>query len=164
MGSPCSRRMDDTWPSRRTAPPRPGRTTPTSSWPPGRRRWCIASPRPPPTASSPTCGGWPPPSEGGAASGRPAWEGGSFRQVFQVPTDVKVGEDSSLAVGGVTLARDDFTIAAYSGAGHARGDLLLAGYGIVEPRLGVDDYRGLDARNKIVVVRRFAPEGAPFTD
>jgi len=95
---------------------------------------------------------------------QPAGEGGSFRQVFQVPTDVKVGEDSSLAVGGVTLARDDFTIAAYSGAGHARGDLLLAGYGIVEPRLGVDDYRGLDARNKIVVVRRFAPEGAPFTD
>ena len=35
---------------------------------------------------------------------------------------------------------------------------MLAGYGLVDKELGIDDYAGLDVRGKIVVVRRFVPE------
>jgi hypothetical protein len=36
---------------------------------------------------------------------------------------------------------------------------VFAGYGIREPGLGHDDYKGLDVRGKIVVVRRGTPDG-----
>jgi hypothetical protein len=37
------------------------------------------------------------------------------------------------------------------------GDLVFAGYGIVAPEYGYDDYAGLDVRGKIVVVLRHEP-------
>lgn len=39
--------------------------------------------------------------------------------------------------------------------------LVFAGYGIEDKRLGLDDYRGLDVKNKIVVVLRGFPKGLP---
>jgi hypothetical protein len=39
---------------------------------------------------------------------------------------------------------------------------VLAGYGLRDPEHKVDDYAKLDVKGKIVVVRRFAPEGAPY--
>ena len=36
--------------------------------------------------------------------------------------------------------------------------MVLAGYGITAPEAWLDDYKGIDAKGKIVVVRRFAPE------
>ena len=39
--------------------------------------------------------------------------------------------------------------------------LLFAGHGISDPRLGIDDYAGLDARGKIVVVLEGTPAGLP---
>ena len=41
---------------------------------------------------------------------------------------------------------------------------MLAGHGIVAPEAGRDDYRGLDVRGKVVLVRRFTPEGGAFAD
>lgn len=41
--------------------------------------------------------------------------------------------------------------------------LVFAGYGISAPELGYDDYAGLDARGKIVVILRGAPEKFPST-
>ncbi|MBC5992643.1 M28 family peptidase [Pontibacter cellulosilyticus] len=41
--------------------------------------------------------------------------------------------------------------------------LVFAGYGITAPDLGYDDYAGLDAKGKIVVVMRGAPESFPNT-
>ncbi len=40
--------------------------------------------------------------------------------------------------------------------------MVAAGYGITAPELGVDDYKGVEVKGKIVVVRRFTPTGAPF--
>jgi hypothetical protein len=39
--------------------------------------------------------------------------------------------------------------------------LVFAGYGIEDQRLGIDDYRGLDVKGKIVVVLRGFPKGTP---
>ena len=39
--------------------------------------------------------------------------------------------------------------------------LVFVGHGIVAPRLGIDEYAGLDVRGKIVVVLRGAPAGLP---
>jgi hypothetical protein len=39
--------------------------------------------------------------------------------------------------------------------------LIFAGHGISDPRLGIDDYAGLDARGKIVVVLDGTPTGLP---
>jgi hypothetical protein len=40
--------------------------------------------------------------------------------------------------------------------------MVYAGYGISAAKLEHDDYRGLDVKGKIVLVRRFAPEGGKF--
>ena len=41
------------------------------------------------------------------------------------------------------------------------GDLVFVGYGVEDARLGLDDYRGLDVKGKIVVVLRGFPKGMP---
>ena len=40
--------------------------------------------------------------------------------------------------------------------------VVFAGYGIREPKLGRDDYRGLDVRGRVVLVLAGAPEGEPW--
>jgi len=88
---------------------------------------------------------------------------GSFRQPFPVPTEIQVAPGTALAIGGVALPATAFTPAAFSAQGTVKGTLVLAGHGIVDPALGVNDYAGLDVRGKIVVVRRFAPDSAAFS-
>lgn len=88
----------------------------------------------------------------------PAGEGGGFRHAFQVATEVKVEPATTLKLAGKTVTADGLTVAPYSAEGSAQGTLVLAGYGIVDAKAGVDDYARLDVRGKIVVVRRFAPE------
>jgi len=91
-----------------------------------------------------------------------AGDNGSFRQMFPVPTEIQVAPDTALAVGGVALPASAFTPAAYAAQGAVRAPLVLAGHGIVDQTLGVNDYAGLDVKGKIVVVRRFAPDTAAF--
>ena len=91
-----------------------------------------------------------------------AGDGGSFRQVFQVPTEMKLGPETALTVSGVAWPATAFAPAAYSAEGKVKAPLVLAGYGIVDAALGADDYAGLDVRGKIVVVRRFAPDTLAF--
>ncbi|UYY75935.1 M20/M25/M40 family metallo-hydrolase [Sphingomonas sp. R1] len=43
----------------------------------------------------------------------------------------------------------------------AQGSMVFAGYGIVDPQHGRDDYRGLDPRGKIVVLVTSTPKGLP---
>jgi Tol biopolymer transport system component len=93
----------------------------------------------------------------------PAGDGGGFRQAFPVRTGLKVEPATALRVGGVVVARDGFEPLGFSAAGKAAGPLVLAGYGLVDKELGLDDYAGLDARGKVVVVRRFVPEHAALS-
>jgi hypothetical protein len=91
----------------------------------------------------------------------PAGDAGTFLQSFDVPTGVRLGEANaldllaprprSLALG------SDFIPLAVSSDGDETGDVVFAGYGITAPPLGYDDYAGLDARGKIVLVLRGGP-------
>jgi Tol biopolymer transport system component len=82
--------------------------------------------------------------------------GGGFRQAFEVT--VSVSGEAKLDVGGKAAA--DTTPLSFSSSGAVKAPLVLAGYGIEGE--GWDDYKGVDVKDKIVVVRRFAPEQAPF--
>lgn len=95
---------------------------------------------------------------------KPAGEGGTFRQVFPVTTAVKPGAKTQVKLGGTVLPSDALTVLGFSAQTAAQGPLVLANYGIVEPSLSVDDYAKLDVKGKIVVVRRFVPDTAPFAD
>ncbi len=87
---------------------------------------------------------------------------GSFRQPFEVRTGVAVAPTTRLSVGGAALPADSFVPAGFSSSGKATGPLVLAGYGLRDTAAGIDDYAHLDVRGKIVVVRRFVPEGGPY--
>ncbi|HEV8548604.1 MAG TPA: M20/M25/M40 family metallo-hydrolase, partial [Polyangiaceae bacterium] len=93
----------------------------------------------------------------------PAGDRGSFRQSFVVPTALQKGEGTGFAVDGKPLDAKDFAPLGFSPqkAG-AQGDLVLAGYGIVDKEKQRDDYAGLAVRGKIALVRRFVPEGPSF--
>jgi Tol biopolymer transport system component len=93
----------------------------------------------------------------------PAGDAG-FRQTFPVTTGVKVEEGTLLKLGAALVPRDAMTPVGYSASGEAKGDLVFAGYGISSKDLGVDDYAKLIVKGKIVVVRRFVPEGGKFAE
>jgi hypothetical protein len=94
----------------------------------------------------------------------PAGDGGSFRQSFAVTTGVDVRAETSLKIGNAEIAKSAIAPVGYSASGEAKGDVVLAGYGISAKELGVDDYEKLDVRGKIVLVRRFVPEGEKFAE
>jgi hypothetical protein len=90
----------------------------------------------------------------------PAGDPGSFRQAFPVVTSVKAEEATALVLDGKPVAKDDYGVLGYSPKkADVKGDLVFADYGVVAKELGIDDYAKLDAKKKIVVVRRFVPEG-----
>jgi Tol biopolymer transport system component len=90
----------------------------------------------------------------------PAGDAGGYRQQFPVVTSVKADEATSVTIDGKALTNDDFTVLGYSPLkADVKGDVVLAGYGIVAQDAGIDDYAKLDVKKKVVVVRRFAPEG-----
>jgi len=93
----------------------------------------------------------------------PAGDGGGYRQPFPVRTGLKVEPATALRLAGAPVTADGFQPLGFSGTGKAVGPLVLAGYGLVDKDLGVDDYAGVDARGKIVIVRRFVPEHAALS-
>jgi Tol biopolymer transport system component len=94
----------------------------------------------------------------------PGGENGTYLQTFDVPMSVEVGEGTRIVVDGKPLARTDFQPAAFSGGSGSlvEAGIVAAGYGITAPEAGIDDYKGVDIKGKIALVRRFTPQGAPF--
>jgi Zn-dependent M28 family amino/carboxypeptidase len=96
-----------------------------------------------------------------------AGDGGSFFQKIDLRSARLVADRSSVAIddGSITtlaanvdaLVRPDFARAAVD----VRAPAVFAGFGIVAPELGRDDYAGLDARGKIVVYLSGAPPSFP---
>ncbi|MGD8329452.1 MAG: M28 family peptidase [Acidobacteriota bacterium] len=89
----------------------------------------------------------------------PAGDGNSYFQDFDLAwTEIGDG-DNSLLIEGVdtggprrrTVGQDYYTLN-FSASGSAAGELVYAGFGIVDPRLGYDDYLGEDVTGKIVLV------------
>lgn len=94
---------------------------------------------------------------------QPAGDSQSYRQAFPLVTDLKSEDSTQVSIAGKALAKDDYVVMGYSPAkANVTGDIVSAGYGIVAKELDVDDYAGLDVKKKIVVVRRFVPEGGKF--
>jgi len=59
--------------------------------------------------------------------------------------------------GGARQPGDGWTPINFSASTSAAGPVAFAGFGIVEPRLGYDDYRGQDVRGKFVLVLEREP-------
>ncbi len=87
----------------------------------------------------------------------PAGEGG-FRWAFDAPTSVN--GQAQLAIAGKAVDAPDVQPLAFSASASADAPLVFAGWGIVAD--GWDDYAHLDAKGKIVVVRRFVPDAPAF--
>lgn len=94
---------------------------------------------------------------------QPAGDNG-YRQGFGVTTSIKSEDATSVSIDGKALGKDDYAVLGYSPQkADVQGDMVFAGYGIASKDVGVDDYAKLDVKKKVVVVRRFVPEGAKFS-
>ena len=52
----------------------------------------------------------------------------------------------------------------FSGSGDVKGEIVFAGLGVTAPEYGYDDYRGIDARGKIVMIIKGVPRAKPGQD
>ncbi|MBL8841119.1 MAG: M20/M25/M40 family metallo-hydrolase [Planctomycetes bacterium] len=85
-------------------------------------------------------------------------DGRSFLQHFVAISGRELLPTTALTLAGVPLALGkEFTAAFGSGQASGSGELLFAGFGLVAPELQRDDYAGLDAAGKVVVVWSGAP-------
>jgi hypothetical protein len=89
----------------------------------------------------------------------PAGDDGSYYQDFDL-TWFSLDAPNLLSVTGAGGARrpgDGWTPINFSASTSAAGPVAFAGFGIVEPRLGYDDYRDQDVRGKFVLVLEREP-------
>ena len=98
-----------------------------------------------------------------AAGLTPAGEAGTYLQSFSVPTGLRLGTPSTLAVVSPASRRfdfaKDFTPLSVSADGSLTADLVFVGYGITATDLGYDDYAGLDVHGKVVLMMTREPRG-----
>jgi Peptidase family M28/PDZ domain/PA domain len=90
---------------------------------------------------------------------RPGGENGTYLQGFDVATGVAVKQPTILALGKQPPLRldDEWRPLGLSGSGKVEADVVFAGYGITAKEYGYDDYAGIDAKGKIVLVLRYEP-------
>ncbi|MCK6546410.1 M20/M25/M40 family metallo-hydrolase [Myxococcota bacterium] len=81
-----------------------------------------------------------------------------FRNPFDVVHELTVEPTTSFVVDGRAAKLEDLAPLGFSAEGKVEAKLLFAGHGVVAPELGIDDYKGLDAKGRIVVVKRFVPD------
>jgi Tol biopolymer transport system component len=89
----------------------------------------------------------------------PAGEDGGYFQRFDAPVAVEA-KQAEVTLDGEAVARAELEPAAFSASTRVEADVVAAGYGITAPELSLDDYKGIDAKGKIVLVRRFVPPAA----
>jgi len=87
-----------------------------------------------------------------------------YLQPFTVSTGAKLkGKNHLLVQNGDTKSslklNLDYVPFSFSSSGTVSAPLLFAGYGVTAEEFGYDDYAGLDAKDKIVVVLRYEPTG-----
>ncbi|HEU4341511.1 MAG TPA: M20/M25/M40 family metallo-hydrolase [Candidatus Binatia bacterium] len=99
---------------------------------------------------------------------RPAGADGTYLQSFDVATGVAVKQPTSLILANEAPLplNEAWTPLGLSASGKIEAELVFAGYGITVKDYGYDDYAGIDARGKIVLVLRYEPppknENSPF--
>jgi hypothetical protein len=87
----------------------------------------------------------------------PRGDAGSYFQVFDVVTGIRLGDGNRLRLIGIDGGREygigqDFTPFSFSDSGRMQGAVVFAGYGITAPELSYDDYAGVDAAGKVVLL------------
>lgn len=92
----------------------------------------------------------------------PAGTNGFF-QPFTVTTGAALKSDNFVSVkssGSKAELRlhEDFVPFSFSSSGAAEGEMIFVGYGATAPEFAYDDYAGIDAKDKIVVMLRYEPE------
>jgi aminopeptidase YwaD len=90
---------------------------------------------------------------------QPGGDNGSYLQSFEVATGVRVEQPTSLTLGNeaaLTL-NQDWTPLGFSASKKVEAQVVFAGYGITAKDYGYDDYAGIDAKGKIVIVLRYEP-------
>ncbi|HVP10617.1 MAG TPA: M28 family peptidase [Phycisphaerae bacterium] len=100
---------------------------------------------------------------------KPAGNDGTYFQNFKLETEHRIGDATSLVIGAPGAPKDstlnlhiDFMPFPFSKAGAFAGDVVFAGFGIVNEGVGYNDYDGLDVTDKVVLVLRGAPRFAEF--
>ncbi|HEY3840716.1 MAG TPA: M28 family peptidase [Bryobacteraceae bacterium] len=90
-------------------------------------------------------------------------EGDSYLQPFQVTTSARLGKANSFSSNDAgrtesLKAQQDFIPFNFSSKGKWSGSIVFAGYGITAPEYNYDDYAGLDAKGKFVLILRHEPQ------
>lgn len=95
----------------------------------------------------------------------PLGSGGGYLQPFEIVTGVAMGPANALAFGlpaggkRTAVPDRDFRPLGFSADSSVSGGVVFAGYGITAAELNYDDYAGIDAAGKIVIVLRHSPDG-----
>ena len=90
-------------------------------------------------------------------------DGKSYFQAFSVTTNAKLGTANHFeySLDGKTTElkfQDAFIPFNFSSRARLAGEVVFAGYGITAPEYGYDDYAGIDAKGKIVLLLRHEPQ------
>jgi Tol biopolymer transport system component len=78
-------------------------------------------------------------------------------QTFEVTTEVKRGATTAALIDGKAIPAEDIGPLAASASGTAQGRVVSVGWGIVDPDIKRDDYKGKNVKGAIVLVHRFVP-------
>jgi hypothetical protein len=90
---------------------------------------------------------------------RPMGDGNTYFQRFQVTTGAQLGPNNDLQLNGNKLKiNEQYVPIIFSNTARFDGPVIFAGYGITAPNLHYDDYAGINANGKIVVVLRHEPQ------
>jgi len=87
-----------------------------------------------------------------------------FRAPVPLQTVTALPEAARFVIDGEALTPgDDFIVAAsaHHDESEITAEAVFAGYGIVAPQYGLNDYDGLDVAGKVVVILAGVPDGAP---
>ncbi|MGA9769667.1 MAG: M28 family peptidase [Blastocatellia bacterium] len=90
--------------------------------------------------------------------------GSDFLQPFTFVAGVKLGSQNIFEIKSAGGARQlkvgqDFMPLGFSSSETAAGEIVFAGYGISAPALQYDNYAGIDAKGRIVMIIRGSPDG-----
>jgi hypothetical protein len=94
---------------------------------------------------------------------RPGGDRSTYFQNFFVSAGVRIDKPATLSLTGPlgqTLrlkTNEHFTVQRSCGSGRADAPVVFVGYGLTVPKLGYDDYAGLDVAGKVVIVLRRSP-------
>ena len=84
---------------------------------------------------------------------RPGGDDGTYFQSFEITTGIEVSQPCAIELETVTHDRGEhFQPIGFSTNGRLVAPVVFAGYGISAPGFEYDDYAGIDARDKIVLI------------